>query len=191
MTNRWRIVDIVVAAVLGVAFGAVFQAWNLVWAAAGPLFVAFPPAQGLMYGIWMLPAVLVPLIVQRPGAALFAEVVAALAEVLFGAPWGALLLVYGIVQGGAAEATFAIGGYRRWGPAMAVAAAAAVGGAAALADRVFYYPTWDLTFTLAYVAFVAISAAVVAGLGSWLLVRLLSATGVLAPFPGGRSQRPV
>ena len=34
----WRTVDIVVAAVIAVAFGVVFWAWNLVWAAWAPLF---------------------------------------------------------------------------------------------------------------------------------------------------------
>ena len=35
-----------------------------------------------------------------------------------------------------------------------------------------------------------VSAAVVAGLGSWLLVRALARTGVLAPFASGADQRP-
>jgi len=36
MTERWRTVDIVLGAALAVAFGAVFQAWNLLWAAVTP-----------------------------------------------------------------------------------------------------------------------------------------------------------
>ena len=78
--RRWRTVDIVLAAVLAVAFGAVFQAWNLLWVALLPAFVAVPPLQGFMYGVWLLPAVLVPLIIRRPGAALLGEGVAAVAS---------------------------------------------------------------------------------------------------------------
>ncbi|HEX6129108.1 MAG TPA: ECF transporter S component, partial [Candidatus Limnocylindria bacterium] len=63
----WRVVDIVVAAVLAVAFGVVFQVWNVLWEAT--TFV-FPPFRGAIYGMWMVPAVLVPLVVRRPGAAL-------------------------------------------------------------------------------------------------------------------------
>ena len=37
--RRWRTVDIVVTAVLGVAFGVVFWAWNLLWAATGAAFL--------------------------------------------------------------------------------------------------------------------------------------------------------
>src|SRR2546425_9899480 len=113
-SDVWRVVDILVAASLAVAFGAVFQGWNLLWSAAGPAFAAFPPLQGFMYGVWMLPAVIVPLVVRRPGAALLGETVAAATSAVFGAPWGLPTIVYGLMQGGAAELVFAFGLYRRW-----------------------------------------------------------------------------
>ena len=59
----WRVMDIVVAAVLAVAFGVVFQVWNVLWETT--TFV-FPPFRGAIYGVWMIPAVLVPLVVRRP-----------------------------------------------------------------------------------------------------------------------------
>ncbi len=48
---RWRTVDIVVTAVLGVAFGVVFWAWNLL----GEL--AVPPVSGLLNGVYLMPGV--------------------------------------------------------------------------------------------------------------------------------------
>ena len=56
---RWRTRDIVVAAVIGVAFGVVFWVWNLWW--EGPIKVLFsfaPPQRDLAYAIWLVPAVL-------------------------------------------------------------------------------------------------------------------------------------
>ncbi|WP_040726710.1 ECF transporter S component, partial [Nocardiopsis chromatogenes] len=47
---RWRTVDIVVAAVLGVAVGVVFWVWGMLWSATQPLFLFFPPAQAVIYG---------------------------------------------------------------------------------------------------------------------------------------------
>src|SRR3954454_2720754 len=82
--RRWRTVDIVVTAVLGVAFGVVFWAWNLLWAATGTAFTAFPPAQAVLYGVCLLPAVLAPLIVRKPGAGFFAELMAAVVSALLG-----------------------------------------------------------------------------------------------------------
>jgi|SRR5438132_8475675 len=184
--SGWRVVDIVVAAVLAVAFGAVFQGWNLLWSAAGPAFAAFPPLQGFMYGVWMLPAVLVPLVVRRPGAAILGETVAAAASALFGAPWGLLTIVYGLMQGGAAELVFAFGLYRRWGIVISLLAGGAAGAAGALLDLVLYYPDWAAGWQAAYAALVIPSAALIAGVGAWLLQRALAATGVLAPFPSGR-----
>ena len=186
--GRWRTVDIVLAAMLAVAFGAVFQAWNLLWAAVGPAFVALPPLQGFMYGIWLIPAVVVPLVIQRPGAALLGEGVAALASALFGAPWGLLTLVYGLMQGGAAEVIFGLGLYRRWGLPTALLAGAAAGAAAVLLDLVLYYPDWATGFQALYAALVIPSSALIAGLGGWLLVHALARTGVLSAFPAGREQ---
>ncbi|MEX0626557.1 MAG: ECF transporter S component [Chloroflexota bacterium] len=188
MTAQWRTVDIVLGAALAVAFGAVFQAWNLLWTAASPAFVAVPPLQGFMYGVWLLPAVLVPLVIRRPGAALLGEGVAAVASALFGAPWGLLTIVYGLMQGGAAELVFAMGLYRRWGLSISLLAGAAAGAAAVLLDLVIYYPNWAADFQVLYAALVIPSAAVVAGLGGWLLVRALVRTGVLSAFPAAREQ---
>src|ERR671926_26828 len=83
-TSRWRTVDIVVTAVLGVAFGVVFWAWGLLWAGTGAAFAAFPPGQAFMYGVWLIPAVLAPLVVRKPGAGLFAELIAAIVSALLG-----------------------------------------------------------------------------------------------------------
>lgn len=188
MTGQWRTVDIVLGAALAVAFGAVFQAWNLLWTAVSPAFVGLPPLQGFMYGVWLLPAVLVPLVIRRPGAALLGEGVAAVASALFGAPWGLLTIVYGLMQGGAAELVFAMGLYRRWGLPIALLAGGAAGAAAVLLDLVVYYPSWAAGFQVLYAALVIPSAAIVAGLGGWLLVRALVRTGVLSAFPAAREQ---
>ncbi|HVM23970.1 MAG TPA: ECF transporter S component, partial [Candidatus Limnocylindrales bacterium] len=139
---RWRTADIVVCAVIGVAFGVVFWAWNLLWAAAGPAFTGFPPLQAFMYGTWLLPAVVAPLIIRRPGAAVFAETVAATVSALLGAQWGLLTIVYGLMQGGAAELVFAFTLYRAWNLPVALGAAAAAGVAAWLLDVAIFYEAW-------------------------------------------------
>jgi energy-coupling factor transport system substrate-specific component len=187
-TRGWRIVDIVVAAVISVAFGVVFLAWNALYAAVTPLFLGLPAAQAIMYGVWLLPAVLVGLIVRRPGAAVFGGFVAAAVSVLFGSPYGADALLSGAIQGAGAELAFAVGLYRRWSLPVAVLAGALAGLAATVHDVVLYYPDTSLGFWAVYTAAAMVSGAVIAGLGSWLLVRALVATGVLAPFAVGGEQ---
>jgi energy-coupling factor transport system permease protein len=193
VTHRsdWRVVDIVVAAVVAVAFGVVFLAWNALYAATEPLFVAFPPAQAILYGVWLLPGVLVALIVRRPGAAVFGGLVSAAVSVLLGSPYGADALISGAVQGGGAELAFALGAYRRWNLPFAVLAGALAGLAATVHDVVLYYPDAGVDFQAVYGAAAVASGALVAGVGAWLLFQALLATGVLHQFAAGRDQREV
>jgi energy-coupling factor transport system substrate-specific component len=184
--KRWRTVDIVVTAVLGVAFGVVFWAWNLMWAATGAAFTAFPPAQALMYGVWLLPAVVAPLIVRKPGAAIFAETVAAIVSALLGAQWGAQVVLYGLLEGLAGELGYAIFRYRRFGWLQAALSAVLAGAAAAILDLVYWYPLWTAGWKLTYVLVVVASTLVICGIGGTALVRALARTGALSSFAAGR-----
>jgi energy-coupling factor transport system substrate-specific component len=56
--GSWRTVDVVVAAVIAVAFGVVFWAWGLLYAATEGAFAFFPPLKGLYAGVWLIPGVL-------------------------------------------------------------------------------------------------------------------------------------
>jgi energy-coupling factor transport system substrate-specific component len=190
-TDRWRTVDIVVAAVIAVAFGALFQAWNGVYAWTEPVFRFFWPAQALLYGVWLMPAVAAALVVRRRGAAFFGGFVAAAVSLLLGSPYGLDALLSGAVQGAGAELVFAFSLYRSWGLPAALLAGAASGIGAWLHDVPIYYPSVEVGLQLAYGFFIVLSGAIVAGAGGWILTRALAETGVLAPFASGRRQRPV
>jgi energy-coupling factor transport system substrate-specific component len=131
------------------------------------------------------------LIIRRPGAALFAETLAAVVSALLGSVWGLDTILSGAVQGAGAELVFAVLFYRSFG--LPVAVLAAMGSAVGewLHDMPIYYAATALGVQLAYGVFMLVSAAVIAGIGSWLLVRALAQTGVLSVFPSGRSQRPI
>ncbi len=187
--QSWRTVDIVVAAVIAVAFGVVFWAWNLVWAATGPAFEFFPPAQNVIYGVWLVPAVLGGLIIRKPGAALFTELVAASVSALLGSQWGLDTLVSGAIQGGAAEIVFALFRYRRWTVAVAVTAALATALGAWIHDVPLYYADTGAGTWAVILAFMLVSAAIISGVGSWLLTRALAQAGALTAFPSGQAHR--
>jgi energy-coupling factor transport system permease protein len=184
----WRVTDIVVAAVVAVAFGVVFLAWNWLWAVTTLAFTFFPPAQSVLYGVWLLPGVLVGLIVRRPGAAFFGCLVSAAVSVLLGSPYGADAIVSGTFQGIGAEIGFAIGLYRTWTAPVAMLSGSLAGVAAAVHDIPLYYYNVGLPLQIGWAAVTVLSGALVAGMGGWLLVRALARTGVLASFPSGRLQ---
>jgi energy-coupling factor transport system substrate-specific component len=187
----WRLVDIVVAAAVAVAFGIVFLAWNALYAATVPVFAFLPPAQAIMYGIWLLPGVLVGLIVRRPGAAIFGGLVSAAVSVLLGSPYGVDAVISGVLQGAGAELAFALGLYRRWTLPFAILAGALAGLFATAHDIPLYYPATGVDFWTVYGVTATVSGALVAGIGGWLLLRALVATGVLRDFAVGREQREV
>ena len=188
LLSSWRVVDIVVASSIAVAFGVVFWAWGNLWNAAQAAFTGFPPAQGFMYGVWLLPGLLGAMIIRKPGAAIYTELVASIISAFLGTAWGLQVVLYGLVEGAAPELVFAFLLYRSWKLPAALAAGAAAGLAAALLDLALYYADWSGGWQLTYALLLAASSLVVAGLGSWVLVRALAKTGVLAPFASGRDQ---
>lgn len=184
----WRIVDIVVAAVVGVAFGVVFAAWNVLWGVASPLFTAFPPAQALMYGMWLVPGVLGGVLIRKPGAAVFTEVVAAAVSMVVYPGVGLMIIAYGLGQGLAAELVFAASRYRRWTFSLVVLAGMVCGIVPAIADNLLYNVAWAASWQVSYAAIVIVSSTAFAGVGSFALFRGLARTGVLSPFASGREQ---
>ncbi len=182
--TRWRTRDIVIGAVIGVAFGVVFWFWGTLW--NGPLdaVLAFaPPLKDLGYAVWLVPAVLAPLIIRKPGAALFAEMVAAGVSAFLGSVWGVDTLLSGFVQGAAAELVFAFTMYRLWTfPVLALAAVASAA-AAWIHDWALYFADVDPVVQLVRGAAMGISAVVIVAGGSVALHRALKRAGVLEGFP--------
>jgi energy-coupling factor transport system substrate-specific component len=189
--NRWRTVDIVVAAVIAVAFGVVFYAWSQLWNGIDKTFPGFPPARAMVNGVWFLPAVVGPLVIRKPGAGVFTETVAAAIEALLGAQWGLTTILYGLFQGVGGEAAFAATGYRNSKLPTALAGGLLAGAAGGFLDLVLYYPTWSTGWKVAQVLVSAGSGLVIAGLGGWALTRGLAQTGVLDRFPSGRERATV
>ena len=177
--EAWRTRDILVAAVIGVVFGVVFAAWNQLYAGLDALT---KPISDVMYGMWLVPAILAPLVIRKPGAALFAEMAAAGVSAFLGSQWGPDTLLSGFVQGAAAELVFAFVGYRRWSYPVVAVAALASALAAWAHDWVIYYADVSLELQLLRLSFMAVSAIVIAAFGSLALERSLRRTGVLDRF---------
>ena len=184
---RWRVVDIVVASVIAVACSVVFLLWNVGYEAPSALLKPLLPGlQGLLAGPWLVAGVLGGLIIRKPGAALYTELVAAVISALVGNQWGPLTIVSGIVQGLGAEIVFLIFAYAVWRLPVAILAGAGAGLACGINDRILWYAGADTTFTIVYIVCTTISGAVIAGAGSWFVARGLAATGALNRFASGR-----
>ena len=186
----WRVIDIVTAAVLGVASGLVFWVYN------GPGYAWYeamnaitPGFGGIAVGPWIFAGVLGGLIIRKPGAAIFVELLAASVSAGLGNQWGPSTLYSGLAQGLGAEIILAIFLYKRFGPV----AAALSGAGAAVGAWVFeYFGSGNIeksfNFNITYLVTLVISGLIIAGICSWLLTRALAATGALDRFGAGRER---
>lgn len=191
MKKSWRVIDIVTAAVLGLAVGLIFWVWNIVgYAGFTALDTLTPGFGGLVVGIWLLGGVLGGLIIRKPGAALFVEVIAAMTSAVLGNQWGITTLYSGLAQGLGAELIFLIFAYRRFSLPVATLAGIASGvGAVILELFTSGNLARTLEFNLIYLGCVMVSGAVLAGVLGYYLVRALAQTGVLDRFGPGREIR--
>ncbi|WP_113716220.1 ECF transporter S component [Arthrobacter dokdonensis] len=190
--STWRVVDIVVASVLSVAVGVIFWLWSAGYGFIAALTVAFPPLGGLYGGGWLIAGVIGALVIRKPGAALYCELVAAIVEALLGNSFGLTVIFSGLVQGIGSEAAFAVFRYRRFRLPAALLAGALAGVAMGLNDTLVSYVTWAPVWKLVYIVLGAVSGAVIAGLLSWLAVRGLARTGALGNLPSrGAATEPV
>lgn len=187
----WRGVDLITAAMLAVSFGVVFWGFDtFIYPILSTATAGFPPLGELMLGVWLLPAVVGGLVVRRPGAALFTELVAANVELFLGNNWGAAVLLSAVLQGLGVELALALFRHRRFGVLVAV-----LGGVlAAVFEIVFYeWHSYVAEFSSAWKAIYLgcgmVSGAVIAGVGGWFLVRALARTGALNAFPPGQEVR--
>ncbi|WP_372487672.1 ECF transporter S component [Agromyces atrinae] len=187
----WRVIDIVIAAVLGVALGLVFWAWNSIgylWFQAADAVT--PGFGGTAVGIWLLAGVVGGLVIRKPGAALLVELLAAIVSALIGNVWGISTVYSGLAQGLGAELVFAAFAYRRFGiVTAALAGAGAAAGAWILEFFLFGNIEKSVEFNMIYFVSLIVSGVVLAGVLGWFLVKALAATGALSRFAVGRESR--
>ncbi|MDN8578168.1 ECF transporter S component [Corynebacterium sanguinis] len=187
---QWRVVDIVTAAVLGVACGLIFWVWNTVGYAGFTAMDALTPGLGgLFNGVWFLGGIIGGLVIRKPGAAIFVEVLAACVSAVLGSQWGIETIYSGLAQGIGAELVFAAFAYRRFSLPTSVFAGVGAGiGAFLLELFTAANLAMSLSFNLIYLLCTAISGALLAGVLGWMLVRALAQTGALDRFGPGRER---
>lgn len=187
---RWRTIDLLTAAFLGVAFGVAYWGWGLAYEApASAISAGFPPLSALVVWPWLVAGIVGGLVIRRPGAALFTELLAAIVSALIGTQWGLTVLVSGFLQGLGVELGFAIFGYQlfRWAPLLV---GGFLGGAfEAVYEWYSYWTDWGFGYKLAYLFLLGGSVAIFGSLFSVALTKLLANAGALNPFPPGQEVR--
>lgn len=100
--------DIILIMLIALIFGALFVGTDVIYA---PLYLVIGPfANEVLFGLWIMAGPLAIAILRLPGTAVIGEVLAAVAEVLFGGTFGAATLISGLVQGAGRTLR-----YKNWG----------------------------------------------------------------------------
>jgi energy-coupling factor transport system substrate-specific component len=105
--HMWTTLDVVMVAVIGVVFAILYWAYNQLFAFLFPLISASPVTVQAFVGFWFIAGIVSAYIIQKPGAGLLGELIAAIISMLLGSIWGVWVLISGLVQGAATEIIFA------------------------------------------------------------------------------------
>ena len=192
-SNKWRVVDIVVASIIAVASGVIFWGWDIVCVAPLTVLEAVTPGfEGLVNGFWLFGGPLAAIIVRKPGAAIYVNLVGSAAEMLLGNQFSVgFVFAAAALQGLFAEIPFMVTRYRVYNLPISMVSGALVA---------LEYGVYLMLFRYQGVAFLSargivhmvselVGGVLIAGVMSWYLYRAIALTGALDRFASGRAVR--
>lgn len=190
---RWTPADIAVGAAVSMACGVVFQGFNFLYPVlSSTLSAILPGVASLFHAVWYASGVLGVLMIRKPGAAVYVNLVGSFAEMVIGNQYAVgFVMVSAILQGVCSELPFAVARYRSFTLPLAIA-----GGACTAVE----YGVYLLLFRYAGVSPLSprgithmicetIGGIVIAGVFSWFLYRAIAKTGALDKLASGRAVR--
>lgn len=190
---RWTAADIAVGAALGVACGLVFWGFNFAYAWLSPLIGGILPGlASVLHPLWYFSGTLAVIILRKPGAAIYVNLVGSAAEMLLGNQFSVgFVFASAAMQGLFAEIPFMVTRYRVYNLPISVVSGALVA---------LEYGVYLMLFRYQGVAFLSargivhmvselVGGVLIAGVMSWYLYRAIAATGALDRFASGRAAR--
>ena len=189
---RWTAADIAVGAALGVACGLVFWGFNFAYAWLSPLIGGILPGlASVLHPLWYFSGTLAVIILRKPGAAIYVNLVGSAAEMLLGNQFSVgFVFASAAMQGLFAEIPFMVTRYRVYNLPISVVSGALVA---------LEYGVYLMLFRYQGVAFLSargivhmvselVGGVLIAGVMSWDLYRAIAATGALDRFASGRAR---
>lgn len=190
---RWRPADIAVGAALGVACGVVFWGFNFAYSAVSPLLGALlPGCASILHAVWYFSGTLAVLILRKPGAAVYVNLIGCFAEMVMGNQFAfSFVFVSAFLQGVFAEIPFAITRYRVFNLPISVLSGLCTALEYGFYLLLFQYQGVALLSPRGIVHMISelIGGALIAGVFSWYLYKAIAATGALDHFASGRALR--
>ncbi|RSL35273.1 hypothetical protein D7Z54_01525 [Salibacterium salarium] len=179
--------EIVVMAFISAVFGVLYLLWvflnQVITGVLGPV------GGGILAGSWIMAPIVCALIIQKPGVALIAELIAAGTEVMVGSVNAGSVLILGFTQGLGAEIIFAVFRYRSYKLPVLMLAGMAGTFASFLTTYVMYgYSEYASIVIWMMLGVMLVSGIILGGWGSHYLTHSLVRTGVLHNFALGKAE---
>jgi len=185
----WKLKDIILVSMLSVFLGVIYLSADYLIMLVRPIFDFFglgSLAGEALFGIWFVGNTLAMYIMRKPGIALVTGILSAAVQLPMGSPWGAIVVVSGVMQGFGAELVFFLFRYKKFNRASMFTAAASTAVFSLILDLYLGYLA-ELSFGFVAVRFSVrlVSALFFAGVLSKLLADRLAKVGVLKSYPIG------
>ena len=125
---KWQPLDIAVGATLGAACGVIFWGFNFAYMPISSVFGAILPGfASIVHAVWYLSGTLAVLILRKPGAALYVNLIGTLVETVIGSQFDlGFVIISALLQGVFAEIPFALTRYRMFNLPISIASGALV-----------------------------------------------------------------
>lgn len=189
---RWTAADIAVGAALGVACGLVFWGFNFAYAWLSPLIGGILPGlASVLHPLWYFSGTLAVIILRKPGAAVYVNLVGSAAEMLLGNQFSVgFVFASAALQGLFAEIPFMVTRYRVYNLPISVVSGALVALEYGVYLMLFQYQGVAFLSARGIVHMVSelVGGVLIAGVMSWYLYRAIAATGALDRFASGRAR---
>lgn len=126
---KWQPLDIAVGATLGAACGVIFWGFNFAYMPISSVFGAILPGfASIVHAVWYFSGTLAVLILRKPGAALYVNLIGTLVETVIGSQFDlGFVIISALLQGVFAEIPFALTRYRMFNLPISIASGALVG----------------------------------------------------------------
>ena len=125
---KWQPLDIAVGATLGAACGVIFWGFNFAYMPISSVFGAILPGfASIVHAVWYFSGTLAGLILRKPGAALYVNLIGTLVETVIGSQFDlGFVIISALLQGVFAEIPFALTRYRMFNLPISIASGALV-----------------------------------------------------------------
>ena len=178
---KWKLKEITLVSVVSIALGVIWWGWTFVYNLLDPVLRPF----GLNYlvvGFWFIGGTLLPYIIRKPGAAFFAETLAAVVEG-FITQWGITAIFWGMAQGALSELVFAVFRYKKYNLMVMILSGIAASIGSYILDF-FYnkYYTLGTGIIIVQIIAILISGAFLGGFLAKVIGDALQKTGILDQF---------